>query len=249
MTIFGSHKGLAAARLQRWAIFLVGYQYKLEFRSTTQYCNADYFFRLFRDSPENTELGSEREATLCNLHKLEMMPVNPKQLAEATTSDKLLNSVLRYCRDGWPDEVPTELQPYYQKKDELSIESNCLFKGTQVIAPTSLQQQELAELHIGLVRMKGVARVLLAGRASSEGVCDVPNASKSACSCSTPAVAMGYKALGKHPCGLCRASKWNYVLGHCKQPLKVDGKFYLCMELQLVRLSMFTIPFCQVWAA
>lgn len=51
--ILGSKKGLptlAAARLQRWAVFLLGYQYDLEFRSTLQHGNADGFSRLPDDS-------------------------------------------------------------------------------------------------------------------------------------------------------------------------------------------------------
>ena len=38
VSIFGAHKNLptlAAARLQRWAVFLLSYQYNLEFRSTS----------------------------------------------------------------------------------------------------------------------------------------------------------------------------------------------------------------------
>jgi len=49
MTILGSKKSLpslADARLQRWAIFLLGYQYDLEFQSTGQHSNADGFSSL-----------------------------------------------------------------------------------------------------------------------------------------------------------------------------------------------------------
>ena len=46
MAILGSKKTLptlAAARLQRWAILLLGYQYDLEFRTSAQHSNADCF--------------------------------------------------------------------------------------------------------------------------------------------------------------------------------------------------------------
>ena len=48
-TILGPKKGLptlAAARLQRWAMFLSNYRYDLEFRKTERHCNADGFSRL-----------------------------------------------------------------------------------------------------------------------------------------------------------------------------------------------------------
>ena len=48
-TILGPNQGipsLAAARLQRWAIQLAGYSYEIQFRPTTQHCNADGLSRL-----------------------------------------------------------------------------------------------------------------------------------------------------------------------------------------------------------
>ena len=61
-----------------------------------------------------------------------------KQLTGATLAE--LNVVMRYCRDGWPKETSSELQ-----KDEISVEANCLFRGTRVIIPTCLHPQVLAE--------------------------------------------------------------------------------------------------------
>ena len=70
-TILGSKKNLptlAAARLQRWAIFLMGYQYDLDFRSTHQHANADGFSRL------PIEMGSHYsndDATSFNLYVID----------------------------------------------------------------------------------------------------------------------------------------------------------------------------------
>ena len=161
VAILGAHQGLptlAAARLQRWAVFLLGYQYTLEFRSTTKHCNADAFSRLPRAETEYT-LG--KEASAFNVHQLEeLAPITPKQLVAATAADPVLCRVLRYCRDGWPTTVAKELQPYQQKEAELGLEAGCVFRGTQVVIPTSLQSQVLTELHTShpdIVRMKGLA--------------------------------------------------------------------------------------------
>ena len=51
MAILGSKKNLptlAAACLQRWALFLLGYRYQLEFRLSGKHCNADGLSRLPR---------------------------------------------------------------------------------------------------------------------------------------------------------------------------------------------------------
>ena len=164
VTIFGSHEKLptlAAARLQRWAVFLLGYQYTLEFRSTEKHDNADCFSRLPRDTTVSAEAGLDRGTVTFNLHQIKKTPVSAKQLALATSADPVLSKVMRYCRDGWPTEVPVELQSYFRKKEEISMESNCLFRGTRVIIPASLQSQILSELHEGhqgIVKMKGLAR-------------------------------------------------------------------------------------------
>ena len=162
LAILGEHRGLptlAAARLQRWAVFLLGYQYTLEFRSTTKHCNADAFSRLPR---AGTARMVEKEASAFNIHQLqELTPITPKQLAAATATDPVLSQVLRYCRDGWPTTVAKDLEPYHQKQAELGLEAGCVFRGTQVVIPSTLQSQVLQELHTshpGIVRMKGLAR-------------------------------------------------------------------------------------------
>ena len=163
LAIFGSHKSLptlAAARLQRWAVFLLGYRYVLKFRGTNQHCNADGFSRLPRTPPESMD-PFEAATTAFNVHQIETVPLTPKELATATKADPELNRVMRYCQAGWPSDVPPALQPYKQKQEEIGIDANCLFRGSQVIIPTKLRPQVLAELHSGhpgIVRMKGLAR-------------------------------------------------------------------------------------------
>ena len=143
------------------AIFLLGYQYVLEFRSTGKHCNADGFSRLPRVTAEGRSDNLAAEATSFNVHQIGTLPLTTKQLAAATLADPELSRVMRYCRDGWPAEVPKELHPYFQKREQMSIEGDCLFRGMQVVIPTKLQPQVLADLHTshpGIVRMKGLAR-------------------------------------------------------------------------------------------
>lgn len=164
LAILGSHKGLpslAAARLLRWAVFLLGYNYVLKFRGTNQHCNADGFSRLPMTTPQDIADKFEAATTAFNIHQVKALPVTPKELAAATIADPELSQVMRYCQNGWPSNVPTTLQPYRQKQEEIGKEANCLFRGTQVIVLAKLRPQVLAELHNGhpgIVRMKGLAR-------------------------------------------------------------------------------------------
>lgn len=98
--ILGSKKSfpaLAAARLQRWAIFLLGYQNDLDFRSTDYHCN-DGLSRLPLASQD--ELRSE--AISLNLHQIEGLPLTARQLHEATSKEPVLVRVMGYTARGWP---------------------------------------------------------------------------------------------------------------------------------------------------
>ena len=164
MVILGPKKSLptlAAARLQRWAILLLGYQYDLEFWPSGRHSNADGLSRLPRPGTTGLEKELEAGTVAFNMHQIESSAPSAKQLTEPTTKDPLLSKVLRYAQGGWPKEVSKELQPYHQRRAELGIEAGCLFWGTRVIVPALMHAAVLAELHSshsGIVRMKGVAR-------------------------------------------------------------------------------------------
>ncbi len=149
LAILGSKKSLptlAAAQLQRWAIFLLGYRYDLEFRPTGKHCNADALSRL----PRRLKAGEEGEldfgATACNLLQIETLPLSPRDLQQA---DPVLSVVLRYSRDGWPADVGAALKPYFNRRAEMSIDRGCLFLRSRIVVPVKLQEQVLGELHAG----------------------------------------------------------------------------------------------------
>ena len=161
-TILGPTQGipsLAAARLQRWAIQLAGYSYKIRFRPTQQHCNADGLSRLpLRD---NSPVGNPPDPAICNICQVDALPVTSSELQTATRADPILGKVLSYVRRRWSHTIANYLKPYKKNSQELSIEGDCLFRGTRVVVPSKLRQKILNELHkghSGIVRMKALAR-------------------------------------------------------------------------------------------
>ena len=59
----------------------------------------------------------------------------------------MLSRVLHFVKEGWPAEISKELEPYARRKDELSLEANCLLWGIRVIIPKKYQPQLIDELH------------------------------------------------------------------------------------------------------
>ena len=148
----------AAARLQRWALILQSYNYKIEYRNTTSHVDADLMSRLPLPqvwSPEspNVDCYFLEHANISN--------VTSEMIKKKTVVDPLLSRVYRYVLSGWPLVVDPELVPFKNKKDELTLEQGCLLWGTRVVIPTSLQKEvlkELHETHPGITKMKALAR-------------------------------------------------------------------------------------------
>ena len=160
--IFGPKNGippLAAARMQRWALILAGYQHNITYRSSRDNAVADLLSRLPMPVENSTEM--EEVNYICHTG-VDNLPVTSKRIAQCTSRDPLLCKVYELTTSGWPSYIDNEeLKPYWIRRDELSIEDGCLLWGRRVIIPCDLQKYiltELHECHPGMCRMKALAR-------------------------------------------------------------------------------------------
>ncbi|XP_046856097.1 uncharacterized protein K02A2.6-like [Xenia sp. Carnegie-2017] len=163
--ILGPKRGvpvLAVSRLQRWAIQLGAYQYDIEYRTSKNNANVDALSRLPRKSVEEPDEWEE-EAAAVNSVQLKRSPVSVSMIREATQKDSVWSRVVYYLLHGRPEgKLPEELQYFFTKQDEFTVEEGCLLRGTRVVIPTKYQGVVLSELHInhpGMVRMKSLARL------------------------------------------------------------------------------------------
>ena len=95
------------------------------------------------------------------MSQLECLPVTSTCLRISTSRDRVLSKVLRFMKEGWPQQVDPVLQPYQRRREEISCEDGCLFWGIRAIIPERLQSRLLQELHRdhpGISRMKALAR-------------------------------------------------------------------------------------------
>lgn len=149
-----------AARLQRWALILASFKYKLEYRSTKLHGNADFVSRL---PLPGAFLARESTNVDCHFFEEQVMTnVTSALIAKSTSKDIVLSKVLRYVMNGWPSTVDDPLLvPYFSRKLELTIEQGCVLWGYRVLIPKELQKavlQELHDTHPGITRMKRLAR-------------------------------------------------------------------------------------------
>jgi len=149
---------MAAARMQRWVLFLSAYQYEIEFKCGKQHANADGLPRL--PIQGSTEL--QDPVSIFQLSFVDELPMTAAEIAVETSKDDTLARVYQYIMEGWPGKPAQEqLKPFYQRKDHHSTGQDCLLWGLRVIIPTKLQAcllNEIHSTHLGIVKMKAVAR-------------------------------------------------------------------------------------------
>ena len=153
---------MASARLQRWALLLGGYDYRIEYKAGAEQANADALSRLPCSSqPSSVPTPPE---TVHLMEHLASTPVTASQIKLHTDRDPLLSKVKQFVQQGWPDRVnseSTDMQPYERRKNELSLHDGCLLWGGRVVIPPQLRDRvvsELHEAHPGIVKMKVLAR-------------------------------------------------------------------------------------------
>lgn len=91
------------------------------------------------------------------------LPLSCEDLAEATRKDEILRNVFHYIEsDTWPRIlINRELTELERRKSELSVVDGCIFIGNRLVIPSDMKFRILEILHgdhIGVVRMKSVAR-------------------------------------------------------------------------------------------
>ena len=159
--LFGENKGIpmmAAGRLQRWAMFLSGFNYTFKYVKGTANGGADGLSRL----PLKQEKDSKAEVEdYFNFFLEDKMPIDAKQIRQATRVDKVLSKVLLFMNTEWPKSVEEELQPFASRKESLSIDNGLILWGYRIIVPEKFRVDLLEELHsshVGASKMKMLAR-------------------------------------------------------------------------------------------
>jgi hypothetical protein len=169
LSIFGPNKGIpeiSANRLQRYALFLSGYNYVIEYVKSKDNC-ADFLSRASLPAPltpTQGEADSCDRAAYVNFVTNGALPITVRELREATLKDTVLAKVIYYVLNGWPKKLninDEKIKPFHLCKSQLAYENGCLMRGHKVVIPECLRQQVLGELHtshLGIVKTKAEAR-------------------------------------------------------------------------------------------
>ena len=91
---------LASARLQRWALILGAYDYKIVYRPGGEIGNADGLSRLpLPNYPTDIPVPGE---TILLMRNLELSEITAERISQWTSRDPLLSRIRRFLQLGWP---------------------------------------------------------------------------------------------------------------------------------------------------
>ena len=147
LTIFGPKNAIpsmAAARLQRWALFLSGFQYEIKYKNTKVHGNADGLSRL--PPSKSTVKPSSKSLDCVDVYLLShlnnSLPVTSQMISRETSKDPVLSKVCNMIVSGWPHQSGDndDLDPYYKRQHELSLLQGCVMLDTRVVFPPSSGQ-------------------------------------------------------------------------------------------------------------
>ena len=137
---------------------LSAYDYSIVYKPGDSNSNADVLSCLpLPDKPVNVPVPGETILLLDTLSK----PMTAKQVKCLTDRDPLLSSVRRFTQQGWRYPKDESLKPFYNRKEELSVQDGIVLWGSRVIVPQSGRASVLEVLHqghLGICRMKSLAR-------------------------------------------------------------------------------------------
>lgn len=161
--IFNPNKStppVAAARLQRWAVILSMYNYRIEYRRGSEMSHVDALSRL----PVQSKTNIDSNLCIKSFNFTDGLPLKLENIVTEMEKDICLSQVINFCMYGWPDShsLSEELKVYFNKRDYLSCEDKCLYYMNRVVIPRTLSSKVLGLLHenhaVGIVRMKMIAR-------------------------------------------------------------------------------------------
>ena len=91
---------------------------------------------------------------------MEDLPISEarlKEFKEGTALDDNRQILMSSVLEGWPstlDEVPAQVKPYFQFRDEITAQNGLLFKGE----PANLRKEMMERVHSSHLNIEGCLR-------------------------------------------------------------------------------------------
>ena len=147
----------APKRLQQMLLRLQKYNLQVQYKKGTHMYLADTLSRAHRpevhmyDFYQNLEEMDLTASLALSKDKL-------LEIKHASANDPVLEALRKVIQDGWPlskSEVPETVHPYFNIRDELTLQDVLVFKGHSVVIPASMRKQMMNVVHATHIGIDG----------------------------------------------------------------------------------------------
>lgn len=155
-------KSLASApkRLQRMLLRLQKYSLKVKYKKGREMLLADTLSRAYLPEVNATEYSRELE----DVDHRSWLPVTIdrwQQLKNTAADDPVQQKLREVTRGGWPEnraQAPECVRPYFDVRDELTIQDELIFKGQQIVVPLVMRKEPMEKTHASHIGIEGCLR-------------------------------------------------------------------------------------------
>ena len=147
-SIYTKHLFAVAPRLARMLLRIQQYDVSIKYVPGSYLKLAD---ALSRVNPCNTEPIRGLDLSVHEVHMhLNASPTRIVEIRKETSKDSTLHALREIISLGWPENrahCPMHLIPFWNFRDELSVEDGLILKGQRIILPKSTHAAALEQIH------------------------------------------------------------------------------------------------------
>ena len=134
----------ASARITRWAIALMGFDFELKYTPGEQIPHADALSRLdFDDDDDNDRVCF----ALDNIYFVQSDLVTQSDIKTELGSNRLIQDVIKRIKSGIWKQCSESEKGFEQQKDALTIHNGIIFRGVMPFIPPKLRPMVMAKAH------------------------------------------------------------------------------------------------------
>ena len=150
----------APKRLQRMLLRLQKYPVCVHYKRGSQMYLADTLSRAYLPHQESTVEVKELEY-ISHAESLAWASDDLQRLKQASAQDVALQELSQVIRQGWPPSKTRVLdaaRPYFNFRDQMTVQDDLVFKGARVVIPATLRREMMNKCHETHIGIEGCLR-------------------------------------------------------------------------------------------
>ncbi len=148
----------APSRLQRMLLRLQKFCLNVKYKKGKEMVLADTLSRAPLTSVNQCDLSQELEE-MDQTVSLALAQI--QRIQDVAAEDPIMSMLRDTVRKGWPatkSGIAESLYPYFDVRDELTLQDNLIFKGQQLVIPAAMRREMMSRAHASHIGIEGCIR-------------------------------------------------------------------------------------------